>query len=216
MKKKSERKKFFLFYPADWLSDFKLNRCTLKAQGAWIRLLSFMHQGNPYGHLADNGRVMTEEDIRKKILHLSDKKEFDIVWDELVLEGVIKKDEKTGAFYSKRLVTDYEKFGDKIENGEKVIDPTFIKYAEIIIKYLNKKTNKNFEFEDRFINLIAGKLQSGVPPEHFQQVIDSKCEEWLTQEKMVMYLRPMTLFGDKFETYFREKSLFTQDEREYK
>ena len=32
-------------------------------------------------------------------------------------------------------------------------------------------------------------------------VIDKKCAEWLNDEKMRGYLRPSTLFGDKFSEY---------------
>jgi len=41
----------FQFYPGDWLQRAALRACSLSARGLWIDMLSFMHQGSPYGHL---------------------------------------------------------------------------------------------------------------------------------------------------------------------
>ena len=39
--------------------------------------------------------------------------------------------------------------------------------------------------------------------EDFCKVIDNKCSVWLDTERSI-YLRPMTLFGNKFESYLNE------------
>lgn len=45
----------FQFYPADWLSDSKLRRCTFEEKGVWIDLLCLMHdQEENYGILKWN------------------------------------------------------------------------------------------------------------------------------------------------------------------
>ena len=41
----------FQFYPGDWLRDTALRACSLAARGLWMDMISFMHQGSPYGYL---------------------------------------------------------------------------------------------------------------------------------------------------------------------
>lgn len=41
----------FQFYPADWLQNAKLRRCTLQARGAWMDVLCLMHDSDEYGIL---------------------------------------------------------------------------------------------------------------------------------------------------------------------
>ena len=38
-----------------------------------------------------------------------------------------------------------------------------------------------------------------------KKVIDIKCKEWLPQETMRKYLRPRTLFSNKFEDYLNQE-----------
>ena len=45
------RRPSYQFYPLDWLGDQGLRACCLAPRGLWVDMLSFMHQGNPYGHL---------------------------------------------------------------------------------------------------------------------------------------------------------------------
>jgi hypothetical protein len=43
----------FPFYPDDWMNDLGLRGCSPATRGVWADLLCMMHQGVPYGHLAD-------------------------------------------------------------------------------------------------------------------------------------------------------------------
>jgi uncharacterized phage protein (TIGR02220 family) len=79
------------------------------------------------------------------------------------------------------------------------------KLREDIIKYLNQKTGKRFRPTNKKVkSLIDQRLKDGYTFEDFCQVIDNKCEVWLETEKSI-YLRPMTLFGNKFDSYLNEK-----------
>ena len=49
--KSDARRPSYQFYPHDWLSDIGLQSCSLAAQGLWIRMNCYMHQGHPYGYL---------------------------------------------------------------------------------------------------------------------------------------------------------------------
>lgn len=78
-----------------------------------------------------------------------------------------------------------------------------IDVAEEIIKYLNLKTNTNFRLTDEYKRLINNLLRK-FQPDDLRIVIDKKCAEWLNNPKMCSFLKPHTLFGDKFERYLNE------------
>ena len=74
-----------------------------------------------------------------------------------------------------------------------------------IVSYLNEKTGKNFSPKTKATTShIKARLNEGRTIDDFKRVIDSKCAKWLTDPKMVDYLRPDTLFGTKFEAYLNE------------
>ncbi len=75
-----------------------------------------------------------------------------------------------------------------------------------IVEYLNLKTNSNYKHNtEGTVKNINARLKEGHTLEDFKAVIDKKTKQWLNDEKMSSYLRPMTLFGTKFESYLNEK-----------
>ncbi|MDD5414635.1 MAG: conserved phage C-terminal domain-containing protein, partial [Smithellaceae bacterium] len=82
-----------------------------------------------------------------------------------------------------------------------------IPYQEIV-EYLNLKTGKNFNHQSKQtrakIKALWGSDGRKRTLQDFQRVIDNKCRSWLTDPKMTIYLRPETLFGNKFESYLNE------------
>jgi len=73
-----------------------------------------------------------------------------------------------------------------------------------IVNYLNSKTNKNFRSKTKnAIKLIKARLNEGYVIDDFKKVIDIKTKEWLNSD-FEKYLRPITLFGSKFESYLNE------------
>lgn len=74
----------------------------------------------------------------------------------------------------------------------------------IIITYLNDVTNKSYRTDTQStIQLITNKLNNGFTIEQFKYVIDIKASHWLNTD-MDKFLRPETLFGNKFEGYLNE------------
>lgn len=70
-----------------------------------------------------------------------------------------------------------------------------------IIDYLNEKAGTAFKASSRDTQKhINARLAEGFTVEDFKTVIDKKCTEWKGTE-WAKYLRPMTLFGSKFESY---------------
>jgi len=77
---------------------------------------------------------------------------------------------------------------------------------EEIIKYLNFKTGKNFSFKTKTNQkTIKARWKEGKRFNDFKKVIDIKFSKWATDEKMMDFLRPETLFGPKMDSYLNEK-----------
>ena len=76
---------------------------------------------------------------------------------------------------------------------------------KIVIDYLNEKAGTRYEYNStKTITLLNTLFRKGYSVEDIKKVIDIKCNEWLPQEAMRMYLRPRTLFSNKFEDYLNQ------------
>jgi len=74
------------------------------------------------------------------------------------------------------------------------------------ILYLNKRANRNFDVKNKGnLNLVKARFNEGRTLDQFKKVIDKKVAQWLTDDKMMGFLRPSTLFNrTKFENYLNE------------
>lgn len=98
------------------------------------------------------------------------------------------------------------------ENGAVAPRPangTPVKHEKIpfreIIEYLNEKSKKSFRWQTgETQRQIKARWNAGFRVDDFKRVIDNKCAKWLTDPKMIDYVRPATLFGTKFEAYLNE------------
>lgn len=97
---------------------------------------------------------------------------------------------------------------NKIKSNKiKNISDDTIRNINTIISYLNEKTNKRFRSETQsYQKLIDDKLKDGYSIEDFKIVIDKKCKEWIGTE-FETYLRPETLFGNKFDSYLNASEI---------
>ena len=86
----------------------------------------------------------------------------------------------------------------KVNNDNKDIYP-------VIIEYLNNKTNKDYKHTTKGTrSLINARINEGFSVDDFKIVIDTKAKDWKKDVKMNKYLRPQTLFSNKFESYLNE------------
>lgn len=92
---------------------------------------------------------------------------------------------------------------DKELDKEKDIDKEKIPYSDII-KYLNEATSKSFKVTQKWKDLIKARWNEGQRLDDFKKVIDVKTNQWLNNQEMNKYLRPATLFGNKFDDYLNE------------
>ena len=78
----------------------------------------------------------------------------------------------------------------------------------IILEFLNDKANKNFRIIQTHKDKIKPRWNDGFTLEEFKKVILIKCAEWLNTEQD-KYLRPETLFSNKFDGYLNQKEITT-------
>jgi hypothetical protein len=106
----------FQFYAKEWVWDIALRQCSIAARGLWIDLLCLMHEGTPYGHLADERGALSLEFILR-VAGIPEK-EYARLLDELESKGVSGRAE-TGVMYSRRMVRDEERRNTPRTNGKR-------------------------------------------------------------------------------------------------
>lgn len=92
------------------------------------------------------------------------------------------------------------------ERDKNIVDKSTspIPFAEII-EYLNLKANTKYRLTTKKTkDLISARFKEKFTSVDFKQVIDIKTAEWLHTDSE-KYLRPETLFGNKFEGYLNQK-----------
>jgi hypothetical protein len=104
------------FWWQDYERDPALRACSLSAQGLWMRMLCFMHDGEPYGHLVVNGRVPDTKRLAAMIGKAE--REVGICLAELDEAGVFSRT-ADGTIYSRRLVRDKAISDEATEHGSK-------------------------------------------------------------------------------------------------
>lgn len=73
-----------------------------------------------------------------------------------------------------------------------------------IITYLNEKSGKRYSYKNaQTKKYINARVKEGYDINDFKKVIDIKCIKWINSS-MEDYLRPQTLFSNKFEGYINE------------
>lgn len=103
--------------------------------------------------------------------------------------------------YTNATNRDKDKDRDKNKDRDKESVPDVSSLPSFLISYLNEKAGTNYNVTASVRGMVGNLLESGYSPDQIRTVIDRKCDEWLTDEKMRTYLRPSTLFGDKFSEY---------------
>lgn len=74
-----------------------------------------------------------------------------------------------------------------------------------ILNFLNLSTQKKFKLTNKVKTLINARLEEDFTLENFKTVINKKTEEWLLTD-MNKYLRPETLFSNKFQSYLNQQN----------
>lgn len=83
---------------------------------------------------------------------------------------------------------------------------------EEVISYLNKVRGSHYRVTHDVAFLIRDRLDEGFTVDDLKKVIDIKYAEWKDTER-IKYLRPSTLFGDKFQSYLNQEDGIKQSAR---
>lgn len=96
-----------------------------------------------------------------------------------------------------------EVLSGKPDRAPEKTDP-FIEQKREVVTYLNAQTGQHYRATSSKTNsLLNARFREGFTVQDFQTVIDSKAKDWLADDQMARYLRPETLFGNKFEGYLQ-------------
>ena len=84
------------------------------------------------------------------------------------------------------------------------LKPKHNNYIVEIIEYLNEKAGTRYKANSKKTkDLVNARLNEGFTVDDFKTVIDKKVAEWKATE-FEKFLRPETLFGNKFEGYLNQ------------
>lgn len=96
---------------------------------------------------------------------------------------------------------------DEDEDDNEIIDKKENIPFKLIVDYLNLKLGTSYKATtEKTKDCIRARYHEKFTLENFYTVIDTKTEEWKDDEKMQKFLRPETLFGNKFEGYLNQKA----------
>lgn len=74
-----------------------------------------------------------------------------------------------------------------------------------IVNELNRVAGTSYKATTKqTVAVISARLNEGWTAEDFAKVIKTKCNQWLRDPAMRYCVRPITLFGPKFEGYVNE------------
>lgn len=95
----------------------------------------------------------------------------------------------------------------EINKGNKDILSSKLDNVKSVVDYLNEKCGTRYKHSSAETQrLIVARLNQGFSLEDFKQVIDNKVADWGNDSQMSKFLRPQTLFSNKFESYLNQSS----------
>jgi hypothetical protein len=121
MKKKNFWSQFWF---KDYEADLNLRRCSLAAQGLWMRMLCYMHASEKPGYLIFMGEESVVETLAGLVLTPIDTvKEL---LEELEKKGVFSKDDD-GVIFNRRMAREADLSGIRSKAGKKGGNPNWLK-----------------------------------------------------------------------------------------
>ena len=130
----------------------------------------------------------------------------------LVEKGLLEKISQEGKVSLYKAINPLQTNTDSIvkeqtKKKEPIKNNEFTDIVNNIVDYLNQKLGTRYRTNNSTTSkLIESKLKSGYVYDDFVKVIDTKYNDWFNNPDMSKYLRPSTLFGNKFENYLNQKS----------
>lgn len=95
-----------------------------------------------------------------------------------------------------------------IDEPQELIQPKEPDPVAKVVDHLNRRAGTHYRASTASTRkLVKARLKEGFTVEDMKLVIDKKCADWLHNPEMVRFLRPETLFGNKFEGYLNAKGM---------
>ena len=80
--------------------------------------------------------------------------------------------------------------------------------AKVALTYLNQAAERQFRHTPENLRIISKRIESvGGDLVGVKVMIDRQCALWKGDPRMEMYLRPETLFNQKFNSYYDDRNL---------
>lgn len=147
----------------------------------------------------DCNRIKNDKPLVDFLNSNRDRIQDDIVMNNPILNKMVEL--KDGQY---RYVTMSHKHNVTCHDFCSICNMSYVDVYKIIINYLNTKSNKNYKYSTKKTQaLIHARCEDGYTIDDFKKVIDIKCADWVGTE-WEQYLRPETLFGNKFEGYLNQ------------
>lgn len=208
------KKPFIPLYIGDWEQD--VNSISLEAEGALLKLSMKLWKTKPKGIGTFTRKQLTIlfkcDEVR--MLNLTyELKDNDVLNVNFNIDESItfesrrytKEAKKSGTAATNGSLRGQATNGKIVANGQQMSDSDIDNDIFIIISYLNNILNTSYsEKTQKNISLIKARYNEGFKSGDFFKVIDTKFAEWGQDDRMRKYLRPETLFGNKFEGYLQQ------------
>lgn len=215
------------FYWGDWFKAIDVQSLPRDIRCVWFEILGRMWENSPRGELSINGKPLTDEQLTILLGFGNDVKECKRCLKILDEFSVFSR-KKNGVIYNRRMTHNEEisrkrsisghlgglVSSSKIQaNGQAKIkqftenenETERIDIYKDIIEHLNILLNTNYKLTNKNKELIKARLNDGFTKEDFFTVHSKKYAEWGSDDKMCRYLRPITLYSNKFESYLNQK-----------
>ena len=229
------------FYPGDWWKDPGVKMLTHEEKGVWFEMILLMFDSKDRGKLTMNGQPMTDEMISFALNLLPEKGKqivskliaYDVCSLEhdtnIIYSRRMVRDEELSIIRknSGHLGGIKKKENDLLrQNSSKVSTKTLappedesesenedVTVFEVIVKDLNLKLGTKYKPTSKKIReKIHVRMAEGFTVDDFLIVNSKKAASWKNDPKMSKYLRPETLYGNKFEGYLNEINAAGQTE----
>ncbi|PGY16305.1 phage replisome organizer N-terminal domain-containing protein [Bacillus cereus] len=157
----------------------------------------FISVSNWGKHQSLNGVDKIREDTKKRVAAYRERKKL-----SLLNEG--NGCNVTGNEDGNANETDKEE--EKELELEEERDKDINRHIVEIVTYLNDTCSTSYRSSTKKTkDLIKARFNQGFNVGDFKKVIEIKASHWLTDEEYNQYLRPSTLFGNKFEEYLNQQ-----------
>lgn len=167
----------------EWLTA-QLN-CSVNSVTKYLKEL----RDNHYVRVQEDKRL-TEDGIRTiRVISLT----------KISADDMAELEEAYKLFHIEAYDKEMETWADAELTCEEEVD-----IVDEVITYLNNKAGTSYRAKSKtHSQWINARIKEGYKLDDFKKVIDNKCKEWLYTD-MEQYLRPSTLFGNKFDTYLNQ------------